>query len=269
MKSWGFPLIRELPPLVKTEGWHWQAFPDHRDFWIGTDTNSNSWLVKQKGKRNAIREHIYADFAQTLGICTQSSTYLALDKRSMPLMGEWHPDKCPHNIGIWKFDEHDRAPCGRACPRHKLNRAKSTADVLRACFGGGIKNPWDMVEARFLGFLCGMFEPTQTLVTTSHLWVQIDNELTFSDWPFERGRLCESTIQEIRQDPFLRIDGAAQRIRDLCSRICDVADVEVDRITTVPDEFRCRTSVARVRAHLRQLRRTARWVSANLLVFGE
>jgi hypothetical protein len=186
----------------------------------------------------------------------------------MPLMGEWHPDQTPHNVGILKFDEHDRAPCSRVCPRHKINRGKSTAALLKAWFGRGIRNPWDMVEARFLGFLCGMFEPTQCLVTKSHIWVQIDNELTFSDWPFERGRLSESVMQEICSDPFFKIEGAAKRMRNLCSRICDVTDIEIDRIATAPDEFRCRTLVAKIRRHILQLRRTARWVSDNLPVDG-
>jgi hypothetical protein len=265
MKKWGFPLIRELPAIVTTEGWGWERLPDHRDFWIGTDASSNSWLVKRKSTWNAIREHIYADFAQTLGICTQSSVYLTLDKHSMPLMGERHPDKTPHNVGIWKFDEHGREPCGFECPRKKLNKAKPHAAPFKAWFESGIRNPWDRIEARFLGFLCGMFEPTQTLVTKSHLWVQIDNELTFSDWPFKRGKLCESTIQEIRDDPFFKIEGAAKRLRKLCSRICDLPDAEIDRISTAPDEFRCRISLAKVRRHILQLRRTAPWVSTNCI----
>jgi hypothetical protein len=272
VKKWGFPLIRELPAIVTTEGWHWERLSGYRDFWIGTDASSNSWLVKQKGTWNAIREHIYADFAQTLGICTQSSVYLTLDKHSMPLMGEWHPDKTPHNVGIWKFDEHGGEPCCRVCPRYEINRArrkvdkaKSSIALLEAWFGCGVRNPWDLVEARFLGFLCGMFEPTQTLVTNSHLWVQIDNELTFSDWPFERGKLHESVTQEIRGDPFFKIEGAAERLGNLCSRICDVTDIEIDRITTAPDEFRCRTLVAKIRRHLLKLRRTAPWVSKNCI----
>lgn len=268
MKKWGFPLIRELPAIVTTEGWRWERFSGYRDFWIGTDASSNSWLVKQKGTWNAIREHIYADFAQSLGICTQSSVYLTLDKHSMPLMGEWHPDKTPYNVGIWKFDEHGREPCGLECPRHKLNKLRPHAAPLKTWFECGIRNPWDMIEARFLGFLCGMFEPIQPLVTKSHLWVQIDNELTFSDWPFERGKLCESVMQEIRGDPFFKIEGAAKRIRNLCSRICDITDIEIARITTAPDEFRHRTLLAKVRRHILQLHRTAHLISDNLYAIG-
>jgi hypothetical protein len=268
VKKWGFPVIRELPAIVTTEGWHWETFPCHRDFWIGTDASANSWVVKQKGTWNAVREHIYADFAQTLGICTQSSVYLTLAKQSMPLMGAWHPDKTPYNVGIWKFDEHGREPCDLECPRHKLNTVKPRAALLKTWFECEIKNPWDMIEARFLGFLCGMFEPTQSLVTKSHLWVQIDNELTFNDWPFERGKLSQSTMQEIRNDPFFKIEGAGERIRAICSRICDMTEIEIDRITTVPNEFRCRTRVTKVRRHLLQLRRTSHLVSKNLHAVG-
>jgi hypothetical protein len=192
VKKWGFPLIKDLPAIVTTEEWRWKTFPGHRDFWIGTDASSNSWLVKRKGTRNAIREHVYADFSQTLGICTQSSVYLTLDKYPMPLISEWHPDNTPHNVGIWNFDEHGREPCGSGCPRHNLNNMRPHATLAKAWLESGIKNPWDKIEARFLGFLCGMFEPTQTLVTKSHLWVQIDNELTFSDWPFEEANCARA-----------------------------------------------------------------------------
>jgi hypothetical protein len=35
--DWNFPLIRELPLMVKTDGWSWKAFRQKRDFWIGMD----------------------------------------------------------------------------------------------------------------------------------------------------------------------------------------------------------------------------------------
>jgi hypothetical protein len=232
------------------------------------DRSSNRWLVKQKGTWNAVREHIYADFAQTLGICTQSSVYLTLDECSMPLLGEWHPDKTPFNVGIWLFDEHGYEPCSHQCPRHQPNGAKGDDAKLKAWLECGVKNPWDMVEARFLGFLCGMSEPTQTLVTTSHLWVQIDNELTFGVLGFGRGGSVQRIVEEIRCDPLLAIKGPAQRMRDLCSRISDVTDRDLERIAAVPDEFRCKTLAAKIRRHLLQLRRNVLLVSADIGVLA-
>ncbi len=250
--------------MVSTEGWSWKAFPGHRNFWIGTDTTSNSWIIKQKGTWNAIREHIYADLAQTLGICTQSSVYVTLDKGSMPLLGEWHPDKTPCNVGIWKFDEHSSKPCDQGCPYHKLNSAETATARMNAWLGSGIRNSWDRVEAKFLGYLSGMFEPTQSLVTTAHLWVQIDNELTFSDLGFGRGRSCESVMRYIRDDQLFKIEGATKRMKELCSRISDVTDRDIDRIAKAPDEFSCRTRVARVRRHLLQLRRNIHLIDSQL-----
>jgi hypothetical protein len=40
----------------------------------------------------------YAAFAQSLGICTQSSVFLILDESALPL--QWHPDKIPYNVGL-------------------------------------------------------------------------------------------------------------------------------------------------------------------------
>jgi hypothetical protein len=259
-QGWGFPLIRDLPSVVSTKRWSWRGFPGHRYFWVGVDENSNSWLVKQKGTWNAIREHIYADFAQTLGICTQSSIYLILDKGSMPLQGEWHPDQTPHNVGLWKFEEHGDAPCSEKCPFHSLSNPRS----LHSWLGSGIKNPQDKIEARFLGYLCAMFEPTQTLVNTSHLWVQIDNELTFSDLP-SRGRDAYGKVMcEIQRDPYFSVDGAQTLLKDLCFRVSNVSDKEIDRIVTTPVKFRCRTRAANIRRYLRRVRITAGAISDRL-----
>lgn len=260
-QDWGFPLMRDLPSLVSTKSWHWKAFPGHRYFWIGVDEHSNCWLVKQKGTWNAVREHIYADLAQTLGICTQSSIYLVLDKASMPLQSEWHPDQSPHNVGLWKFEEHGDEPCGEECPFHNLTSDRTP----HSWFGSGIKNPRDTIEARFLGYLCAMFEPTQTLITTSHLWVQIDNELTFSDLPSKGHDVYASIMDEIKRDPYFTMDGAQPLLKDLCLRVSDVSDQEIDRITTIPAEFRCRTLTARVKRYLRRVRVTARAISNRLL----
>jgi hypothetical protein len=67
--NWNFPLIRELPLMVKTDGWSWETLRQKRDFWIGTDPQLNSWVVKLCGKLGAVHEHVYAAFAQSLGIC--------------------------------------------------------------------------------------------------------------------------------------------------------------------------------------------------------
>jgi hypothetical protein len=259
-QDWGFPLIRDLPPVVSTKGWRWKEFPGHRFFWIGIDENSNSWLVKQKGTWNAIREHIYADFAQTLGICTQSSIYLILDKGSMPLQSEWHPDQTSHNVGLWKFEERGGEPCSEKCPFHGLRNLKS----LQSWMESGITNPRDMIEARFLGYLCAMFEPTQTLIDPSHLWVQIDNELTFSDLR-SRGRSTYARVMgEIQHDPYFRMDGAQPVLQDLCSRVSDFSDTEIDRIVATPVEFRCRTLATQVERYLKRIRIAARAISDRL-----
>lgn len=258
-QDWGFPLIRNLPGVVSTEGWSWTRFPGRRHFWIGVDENSNPWLVKQKGTWNAVREHIYADFAQTLGICTQSSIYLILDNGSMPLQSEWHPDQTPHNVGLWKFEEHGDEPCSKKCPFRSLRNSRS----LHSWLASGIKNPWDKIEARFLGYLCAMFEPTQTLINTSHRWVQIDNELTFSD--LTKGRSAYlNVMSEIQQDPYSSIDGAQRVLKNLCLRVSNVSDDEIDRIVRIPTEFRCRTLAVKVRRHLRRIRITARAISDRL-----
>src|SRR6266496_2649197 len=248
---WGFPLIRDLPLLVKTDGWDWEEFSAKRNFWVGTDSVGDFWIVKLRGKFGAVHEHVYADFAQTLGICTQSSVFVILDELATPLRGQRHPDKVPHNVGIWKLPKHDHRPCGSSCP---YNNTPATANDWPEW---GIRNPWNKIEARFLGYLCGMSEPTQDLITTSHLWVQIDNELTFGQWAFERGKAYDNIVCEVSRDPWLRIDGVREKLRLVCERISDVSDAEIERIVAIPSEYRCRTRVAVLTRYLRQTRRTA------------
>jgi len=256
---WNFPLIRQLPHVVKTDGWNWQAFNDKRDFWIGTDPHhGNSWLIKLCGRLGAVHEHVYAAFAQSLGICTQSSLFLILDESALPLQGQWHPDKIPYNVGLWKFDEHGHDPCGPSCPYN------NTEPTINKWPEWGLKNPWDKIEARFLGYLCGMSEPTQDLITTSHLWVQIDNELMFGSWAFERGKAHDRVITEALRDPWLNIDGARNRLRLLCERITDVSDLEIERIVEIPSAFRCLTQAARLKKYLRQTRLTASKIRRSL-----
>jgi hypothetical protein len=249
--DWNFPLIRNLPLMVKTDSWSWETFGQKRDFWIGTDPQLNSWVVKLCGKLGAVHEHVYAAFAQSLGICTQSSVFLILDESSLPLQGQWHPDKIPYNVGLWKFDEHGHDPCGPSCPYN------NTKAAINEWPEWGLKNPWDKIEARFLGYLCGMSEPTQDLITTDHLWVQIDNELIFGCWAFKRGKAHDSVLREVVRDGWLKIDGARNRLKILCERISDVSDLEIERIVAIPSEYRSLTRAARLKRYLRQTRRTA------------
>jgi hypothetical protein len=113
-----------------------------------------------------------------------------------------HPDKIPYNVGLWKFEEHGQDPCGPSCPYN------NTKAAINEWPRWGLKNPWDKIGARFLGYLCGMFEPTQDLITTSHLWVRIDNELIFNQWAFERGKAYDNVMHEVLKDRWLKIDGA-------------------------------------------------------------
>jgi hypothetical protein len=237
--------------MVKTDDWSWEPFRQKRDFWTGTDQQGNSWVIKLCGKLGAVHEHVYAAFAQNLGICTQSSLFLILDAAALPLQGQRHPDKIPYNVGLWKFDEHSTAPCGLSCPYNKAGAA------INGWPEWGLQNPWDKIEARFLGYLCGMSEPTQDLITPSHLWVQIDNELMFGCWAFERGKAHERVLHELSRDPWLSIDGARNRIKFLCERISDVSDSEIEGMVEIPREYRCLTQAARLKRYLRQTRRTA------------
>jgi hypothetical protein len=254
-EDWGFPRIRELPPMRDTVGWSWIPFKPCRNAWLGKDPQGRSWLVKLRGKVGAINEHVYADFSQSLGICTQSSVFLVLDKGASPLHGDWHPDKLRLNVALWKYEEHGYDPCGPSCPYNKLRAPINDWPQL------GFRNPWDKIEARFLGYLCGMFEPTQDLITTDHLWVQIDNELIFDQWAFERGKAYENVMNEVLKDGWLKIDGARSRIKTLCERITDLSEVEIQSIATVPDEYHARTYAARLNRYLRQTRRTASKIS--------
>jgi hypothetical protein len=175
----------------------------------------------------------------------------------LPLQGAWHPDKTPYNIAIWKFDEHGLQSCGPSCPYRNPKATIHEWPVV------GFRNPWDKIKARFLGYVCGMYEPTQDLVTPSHLWVQIDNELTFRSWAFGR-KAHEDVMQEASKDSLFKIDGVRPVVAKLCEQISDFPEAEIERIVTVPAEYRCRTLSARIEQYLQQTRWTAARIRKGL-----
>src|ERR1019366_3689535 len=266
--SWGFPIIRELPTLLTTKGCNWNKKQlgigmDNRSFWIGTDTQGNSWVVKMRGASDAIRERVYSSLAQTIGICTQSSVYLVLSDDAGPLWDEARPrfTRTPQHGALWMLDEHGIEPCGPGCPYSHRDHGPDFRSRFESWLRCGVQNPWDRYDAAILGYLCGKFEPSGNLITASHLWLQIDNECMFS-W-FERGKTNRDAINDIRKDPLMKVNGATERIAALCARVTNVTDAELELILEVPNEYRAKTQVVRLRRWLRQARRTAEWIAEH------
>jgi hypothetical protein len=263
---WEFPTIDDLPHRLRTEGWTWNPLGQDlhpRRFWVGTDKDGRNLVVKMRGKWDAIRERVYSSLAQIVGICTQSSVYLILDLDAAPLHDANLPrnERTRYQSGLWMFKEHAVGTCGPECP---MSNPSDSQDDPRAVFDAwlrsGIRNPWDWFDATMLGYLCAKFEPSGQLITTSHLWVQIDNEYMFSAWPFKRGNVAGDALDGMRKDAFMKVNGANLRLNDLCARVSEVTDAEIERILEVPEDYRGRTQAAGLAKWLRQARSTAGWI---------
>ncbi len=171
-----FPSIIQLPQLVRSTGWHWEqrAFGLYaHNFWVGTDQEGRHWLVKMRGKYDAVRERVYASLSQHVGICTQSSSYLLLANDAPPLhdAGTARPMRVPHQAAILQIEEHGDMDECEGCPLKNLQDTKDAQAYFRSWVTSGIKNPWDYFDATMLGYLCAKHEPTGTLITTDHSFV--------------------------------------------------------------------------------------------------
>ena len=176
-----FPLSRSLPPLLSPDGWTWHPPSDRLRFWVGEDADGTRWLVKFRGGFSAVRERAFSIIAQALGISCQSSTFLKVPLDCTPFRAGDAGDV--HQLAILFLDEHEPGqPCDN-CPLEALNRhwrdSPYDVETLRA---SPVRRIIDMARGEMLGGLCEMHEPPGHLFTRDHVFVQIDNELMFSEW---------------------------------------------------------------------------------------
>jgi hypothetical protein len=249
-----YPKITELRGELSTEGWTWRQFEPYGRFWLGTDERGQIWLVKMSGKRNAIREHSFSRFAQRLGVNTQSSRYIILGSRAAPLQAlRLSRQYQRHQLALWFYPEHKDGICGEGCPLDRLPER----DWEAAWLNSGIHNPWDRCLGEILGFLCAQFEPAGQLITTDHWWIQIDNELMFGGWPYERARWSRRAVGYIRDAYAHNFPGSGGRIRNLFTQVSMLTDDDIAGILETPDGYGGGSIASEFHKWYRQARGTA------------
>ena len=237
MPTMTFPPSRSLPPLLYADDLYWHAPTEDLDFWTCTDTTGTRWLVKLRGGFSAVRERAFSVIAQALDISCQSSTFLKMPPRRepWPILAQRSGSTDVCQLAIWFLDEHPHPSHCDNCPLPELNtqfaRRPYDVDLLRQ---SRVNNLLDWARGEMLGMLCEMHEPPGRLFTSSHAFVQIDNELMF---PRAAGA-------DLRDSPWVTDDanqtrrsGLEEAIR-LCEQVLSLSDALYQDAIRMPEGYR-------------------------------
>ena len=200
-----------------------------KDFWIGRETDGTKWLMKGSGSFYALRERASAYLLQSLGINSQSSAFIILPEKSLPVVN--NPNIERYQLAIRYIDEHgENCNQGEKCPLSKLNdhfkEASKKVSFLEAC---SIKNIIDWVKLEVMACLCGANEPSERLFSEKHTLYVIDNEQMFSTTP-SNPITCTEWF-EIEYDTTMKITF------DLCKRLSNINNRDIEIFTTIPKGY--------------------------------
>lgn len=84
--------IADLDSHFCGEQWTWRRSPTGREHWIGVDKLGREWLVKMTGSFNALRERVFDQVVQTIGLSCQSCVFLTLPKNCEQLYNSPHAE---------------------------------------------------------------------------------------------------------------------------------------------------------------------------------
>ena len=234
-----FPPSFSLPQLLHANDLDWQTHTEGSDIWTCTDATGTRWLVKLRGGFHAIRERAFSVIAQALDTSCQSSTFLKMPPRrkTWPIPATTSGPTDVNQLAIRLLDEHPHYSHCTNCPLPELNtqfrRRPYELDVLRR---STVTRLLDWARGEMLGMLCEMHEPPGQLFTTSHEFVQIDNELMFS----------RDAGTDLRDSPWVADD--AKRIRPsgleeairLCEQVLSLPDAVYQDAIRMPKGYRPR-----------------------------
>jgi hypothetical protein len=227
-----FPTITDLPSYVVAADWTWdrpkpRSDPYHgcsSDWWIGTDNAGRRWVVKMRGSNYAYREHVFSALAQRLGIACQSSVYLVIPPKAPPLLNTINSES--YQLALWFFEEHRRPCLQENCPLNLLSISLDTEADIEKYISCGVLNAIDRLNGEILGYLCGQHEPPGLLYTKSHEFIQVDNELMFSEDPVDLQN-CE----------WLRFSIGKQCAATVCKKLSEIDDSELLNFSKVPQDY--------------------------------
>ena len=234
-----FPPSQSLPQLLHANDLDWHTSTKGSDIWTCTDATGTRWLVKLRGGFHAIRERAFSVIAQALDISCQSSTFLKIPPRRkpwpIPKMRSGSTDV--NQLAIWLLDEHPHPSHCTNCPLSDLNkqfaRRPYDLDVLRR---STVTRLMDWARGEMLGMLCEMHEPPGRLFTTSHEFVQIDNELMFS---LDAGANLRDSPWVADDANRIRPSGLEEAIR-LCEQVLSLPDAVYQDAIRMPKGYRPR-----------------------------
>lgn len=220
-----YPRIENLPLQVDSSSWSWSKTRKWK-FWIGHEADGTKWLMKGRGSFYALRERASAYLLQSIGINSQSSTFIILSEESLPVAGD--PDIERYQLAIRYIDEHgEDCVHGKKCPLKGLNNqfkeAPPKVSFLETC---SIENIIDWVKLEVMACLCGANEPSDRLFSEDHIMYVIDNEQMFSTRP-SNPITCTSWF-EIEYDTTMKIT------LDLCKRLSNISNRDIKVFTTIP-----------------------------------
>jgi len=208
--------------------WSWSKIQDN-NFWIGHEINGTKWLVKGRGSFYALRERAAAYLLQTVGINSQSSSFLILPDNSLPVTEK--PDIERYQLAIRYIDEHD-GDCVDLdnCPLDKLDdqfdKAREKVSFLKT---NPISNIIDWVKVDVMACLCGANEPSGRLFSRDHKMYVIDNELMFSTKP-SNPIVGTDWFEE-------EYDATMNLTLDLCERLSKINKRDIQLFTAIPDGY--------------------------------
>lgn len=184
------------------------------------------------GSFRAHRERTFASLAQHLGISCQSSVYLTLPTDSEPFRETFNAE--PQQLAIWLIPEHEPCPCCDDCQLSSLKKGINDPewDNVVGLRESSVLHAIDWMRGEMLGYLCDMFEPPGCLFTPNHEFVQIDNELMFTN--------AEADLWEcvwLRDSSKEYSETGLREAIDFCERVVEVSDAEIEHFSMVPSGY--------------------------------
>ena len=226
-----YPLQRELPPIIDANDMKWCKQKDH-GFWVGRDNDSKDWLVKLSGSFYAYRDHISSFLMQDLGLQTQSSSYITLEKDSPLLIDKPDSERC--QLAIMMLDEHAHdGTCytESACPLTEINdRFKEASNNIQFLKDINVGHMIDWVKLEILACLCGANEPSGYIITKTHQLYVIDNEQMFSTEPSDP-ITCSNWFGHQTYDSAMEIT------LELCNQLSHIREKDIQEYSTLPEGY--------------------------------
>lgn len=223
-----YPQIVDLPLQVDASSWSWSKMQNNK-FWIGQERNGTKWVVKGRGSFYALRERASSYLLQTVGINSQSSSFLILPDGSLPVAENPNIERC--QLAIRYIDEHVEGCVDRDnCPLKKLSEefdnVHNKVSYLKIC---SISNMIDWVKLEVMACLCGANEPSDRLISKDHNMYVIDNEQMFSTKPINPIG-CTSWFDE-------EYNATMNITLDLCERLSKINEQDLHLFMAIPDGY--------------------------------